>query len=404
MRKKFIFAMLILVYINSAVHAQVTIGSTVEPLAGSLLDMKENDNENDNTTKGIMLPRVHLSDLNNLYPMFGSPGSPDSRYAAQKSELDRKHVGLIVYNTNESASDNLKKGLYYWDGTKWIYSNPYTWKTLGNAQTDSTVNYVGTSDAQPLILKANNHEGLRIATNGNVIIRNTPVFPSTHSEILVKNQNGEIGVAGAVPTKLMLVQSAELQEYEKNSGDSADSQGKIFNNGGIDNARSVVWKSDDIGINNIMDEEIHAAGSSFEYFTIKEKGLYEVSGFVTYEPNCLYLTNLDKTLRDTIKTISTSVAGINIAIQKKTGTSAWNNIAATRAIWSGGAVTGTSSMAVISPITVSFAKEDKIRLVFYRPSNSIGLPHGKGGKWGITYVFGIDVKKGLRVVMIGDSD
>jgi hypothetical protein len=404
MRKKLTLAMLFFLCINTAIRAQVTIGSVVEPLPGSLLDVKENSNDSDNTTKGIMLPRVRLSDLNNLYPMFGSPGSPNSEYTSKKNELDRKHTGLIVYNTNESAANNLKKGLYYWDGTKWIYTTPDAWRTQGNAQTDSTVNYVGTSDARPLILKANNHEGLRIATNGNVIIRNTSTFPSNQSQVLVKNQNGEVGVAGAVPTKLMLVQSGALQEYERNAGDIADANGKIFNKGGLSNTRSVLWKSNEIGMNNIVDEETHAAGDSFEYFIIREKGLYEVSGFVTYEPNCLYLTNSDRTLKDTINSISTAIAGINVAIQKKTGTTDWVNIAATRAIWSGGAISGTSSMAAISPITVPFAKGDRIRLVFYRPSDSFGRLHGQAGKWGITYVFGIDIKKGLRVMMIGDDN
>jgi hypothetical protein len=255
-----------------------------------------------------------------------------------------------------------------------------------------------------LILKANNHEGLRIATNGNVVIKNTSTFPSNQSQVLVKNQQGEVGVAGAVPTKLMLVQSAALQDYASGDGDAADANGKIFNKGGLENARAVVWKSSDIGMNNIVDEQTHAPTDSFEYFIIREKGLYEVSGFVSYEPNCRYLTKSDKTLRDTINIISSAIAAVNIAIQKKTGTADWANIAATRAIWSGGAITGTSSMAAISPITVPFAKGDRIRLVFYRPSSSFGQLHGTAGKWGITYVFGIDVKKGLRVMMIGDDN
>jgi hypothetical protein len=404
MRKKLILAALFFISINTAIRAQVTIGSNVAPLPGSLLDVKETDANNENASKGIMLPRVHLSDLANLYPMFGSPGSPNSEYVANKSTLDAKYTGLIVYNVTESTPDNLKKGLYYWNGTKWIYSSD-AWETSGNTGIDSTLNFIGTSDKQPLILKANNNEGLRIDTNGDVFIKHTPTFLSTQSQVLVKNQDGKIGVAGAVPTKLMLVQSSESQEYERNTGDSADSQGIIFNNGGISNTRSVLWKSNEIGMNNIVTEETHAAGGSFEHFIIKEKGLYEVSGFITYEPNCLYLTKSDRTLRDTINTISTAITGINVAIQKQTGTSAWYNIATTRAIWSGGAVSGTASMAAISPTTVSFAKGDKIRLVFYRPSNSFGRPHGKGNdKWGITHVYGIDIKKGLRVMMIGDDN
>ena len=42
------------------------------------------------------------------------------------------------------------------------------WSHTGNAGTNSATNFVGTTDAQPLVLKSNNVEGLRIATNGNV--------------------------------------------------------------------------------------------------------------------------------------------------------------------------------------------------------------------------------------------
>ncbi|MDR1202308.1 MAG: hypothetical protein LBL58_11890 [Tannerellaceae bacterium] len=398
-RKQTIISVLVFLCINTLIHAQVTIGSDIEPSPGSLLDLKENSGDDDNTTKGIMLPRVRLSDLNNLYPMFAT----NTDYKNKKSELDHKHIGLIVYNVNESAP--FKKGLYYWDGDKWVHADPAVWKTMGNAGTDPNVNYLGTSDKQPLVLKANNKEGLRIDTNGEAILVNAPVISNSSSQVLVRNAiTGNIGVATAIPTKLMLVQSETEQSYAKDTGDSPDQQRKIFNNGGIDNARAILWKSEEVETNNIVEEEPHAAGTSFEYFVIKEKGSYEVSGFISYEPNCQYISYLDKTLKDTLNTINTALAAVNVAIQKQeTGTSVWKNIAATRVIWSGQAITGTSSTAAVPPITVHFEPEDKIRLIFYRPSNVFGRPHGKGGNWGITYVFGIDIKKGMRVMMVDDD-
>lgn len=53
--------------------AQVTIGSNKAPVPGALLDLKEHESSGtDQTTavKGLALPRVQLSDLRNLYPMF----------------------------------------------------------------------------------------------------------------------------------------------------------------------------------------------------------------------------------------------------------------------------------------------------------------------------------------------
>jgi hypothetical protein len=423
-RGKKIISVLIFLFISTSISSQVTIGSHLEPLPGSLLDLKETNASNENTTRGIMLPRVRLSDLNNLYPMFenhANPGFPDSNYddKTEKSDQDLKHIGLTVYNVNESARDNLKKGVYYWDGARWVYAkdDKGVWETLGNAGTDSTVNYLGTSDARPFILKSNNKEGLRIATdgkigiggekapqatlhvNGNVVITETPVYHSSQSQVLVVNNDGKVGVAGAVPAKLMHIQSLEEQEYKQNSGDSP-LQGITFNKGGVANALSVLWKSDEMGMNNIVDEQAHAGGASFEYFVFKDKGLYEVSGFILYEPSCQY-NYKSSTLDDVKNEINGALAGLNVAIQRQeAGKSGWDNIAATRALWSGRAIYGTSSTAYVPPTTVSFQKGDKIRMVFYRPSDTFGRPHGKGAIWGITNVIGIDVKKGLRIMMI----
>jgi hypothetical protein len=56
-----------------------------------------------------------------------------------------------------------------------VGSPPITnmWSQNGNIGTNATLNFVGTADFQPLVLKSNNVEGLRINTSGNVGI-NTP--------------------------------------------------------------------------------------------------------------------------------------------------------------------------------------------------------------------------------------
>lgn len=50
-----------------------------------------------------------------------------------------------------------------------VYS-AQTWNTTGNSGTNPTTNFIGTTDNQPLVLKANNKEGLRILSDGNVRI------------------------------------------------------------------------------------------------------------------------------------------------------------------------------------------------------------------------------------------
>ena len=108
--------------VASTTKAQVTIGSSDPPIQGTLLQLKENDNPEENTSKGLILPRVQLSDKNNLFPMFADAGNnniPNSDYAnpAYKNEQDKLHTGLIVFNTNRCAP--FGKGVFLWNGQKW---------------------------------------------------------------------------------------------------------------------------------------------------------------------------------------------------------------------------------------------------------------------------------------------
>lgn len=76
----------------------------------------------ENATAGLGLPRVELTDVNELYPMFLSdPGDPESganeEYLQNKTLIDSQHKGLIVYNTG--AGKALPEGIYYWNGAEW---------------------------------------------------------------------------------------------------------------------------------------------------------------------------------------------------------------------------------------------------------------------------------------------
>ncbi len=78
-------------------------------------------------------------------------------------------TGLLVYNTN-TATD-VTPGFYYWDGSRWVRllnAQSEDWKLVGNAGTNPAVNFLGTTDAQPLVFRTNNTEKMRISTDGNV--------------------------------------------------------------------------------------------------------------------------------------------------------------------------------------------------------------------------------------------
>ncbi|MEC4004121.1 tail fiber domain-containing protein [Flavobacterium sp. SUN052] len=54
------------------------------------------------------------------------------------------------------------------------------WAQNGNAGTIAGTNFVGTADFQPLVLKSNNIEGLRVATNGNIGIKTVTPLDELH--------------------------------------------------------------------------------------------------------------------------------------------------------------------------------------------------------------------------------
>ncbi|MCL1934277.1 MAG: hypothetical protein FWF53_10770 [Candidatus Azobacteroides sp.] len=111
--------LLLCAFFTAPLQSQVTIGALSEPQKGALLDLKESDvsNGGSNTTKGLMYPRVSLSDLNKLRPMLSESDANDPA-------LQSSHTGLTVYNVNEATP--FEKGLYTWDGAKWIRTGTIT--------------------------------------------------------------------------------------------------------------------------------------------------------------------------------------------------------------------------------------------------------------------------------------
>lgn len=93
-------------------EAQVTIGSEYQPVRGSLLDLKEENTLNENSKKGLLLPRVALEDIVKMDPCISSDEIT--------AELKNSHIGLTVYNITDSLIVGLCPGTYVWERTKWV--------------------------------------------------------------------------------------------------------------------------------------------------------------------------------------------------------------------------------------------------------------------------------------------
>jgi hypothetical protein len=108
--------------------------------------------------KGLLINRVTLSATNIASPV-SSPAT-----------------GLLVYNLTPggSGSTAVSAGFYYWNGSQWVAldgTNGRDWSKSGNAGINTANDFVGTTDSNELILKANNIEGARIETDGHVTVQ-----------------------------------------------------------------------------------------------------------------------------------------------------------------------------------------------------------------------------------------
>ena len=134
---------------SSRLFAQVKVGQNPTSLnPNAILEIESNN-------KGLLLPRLALVAVTNPTPLTAFV------------------KGMLVFNTATAGS--LLPGLYYCDGTKWVFINPIApaggptvndyWGTTGNSGS-TTANYLGTKDYAPLVFKTNDTERMRITADG----------------------------------------------------------------------------------------------------------------------------------------------------------------------------------------------------------------------------------------------
>lgn len=119
------------VQVGFAQKENVGIGTT-KPDQSAILDLSS-------TNKGLLMPRVSLQ---------------------QRSSIQNPANGLIVYQTD------MISGFYYFDGKDWksvggetaqnSVADAFNWGLTGNSGTNSSTNFIGTTDNAPLTFKVNN--------------------------------------------------------------------------------------------------------------------------------------------------------------------------------------------------------------------------------------------------------
>ena len=137
MNLKNIIFVFFLFFLTNYIFCQVGIG-TSNPNQSSILDLYSDN-------KGLLITRIPLQSITDNTTIAG--GNVES---------------LLVYNT--TTNSELKKGFYYWSGTKWEYILNETvgdWNLQGNSGTNPNTNFIGTTDNQPVWVRTNNVNRVR---------------------------------------------------------------------------------------------------------------------------------------------------------------------------------------------------------------------------------------------------
>jgi len=179
-KNTYTIGVLFTLFFSFSITAQVGIG-TISPNSDALLDVDASS-----TNGGILLPRIALT----------STSSP--------SPLSADVAGMIVYNT--ATAGDVTPGFYYNDGSDWMrLANNDDWKLTGNTGTNSGTNFIGTTDAQDVVIKANSIERVRVGTTETVVNEDGNSYnfrvetDNDTNTIFVDGANDNVGIGTNAP-------------------------------------------------------------------------------------------------------------------------------------------------------------------------------------------------------------
>lgn len=141
MKKYYLFAGLILLAASPA-FAQVKIGAPGAPDGSAMLEVTSGPAGN----KGMLLPRMTT---------------------VQRNAITSPATGLMIYNTtaNEVQVNTGTPALPTWVTAT---ATATGWNLSGNTGTAPATNFIGTTDNQPLAIRTNNTEQMRVTATGSV--------------------------------------------------------------------------------------------------------------------------------------------------------------------------------------------------------------------------------------------
>jgi Chaperone of endosialidase len=165
------YCLLLIIFLGSIATFAQSVGINTDgstPHSSAMLDIKS-------TTKGLLIPRMTQ---------------------AQRNAIAGPANGLFIYQTDGTP------GFYYYNGSAWTAisagASGNFWNTTGNAGTDSTNNFIGTTDQEPLIGKVNGQQVFKFSTNvkSTIVGLNAGKVNAADSNTFIGNEAGYSNTTG----------------------------------------------------------------------------------------------------------------------------------------------------------------------------------------------------------------
>jgi hypothetical protein len=153
MKKYYLFAGLVLLAASPS-FAQTKIGAPGAPDGSAMLEVTSGAANN----KGLLLPRMTT---------------------VQRNAISAPATGLMIYNT---TANQVQVNTGTPAAPVWVIATAANsgWDLVGNNGTNPATNFIGTTDNQPLTIRTNNTEKVRVTATGNVGIGTTIPAASLH--------------------------------------------------------------------------------------------------------------------------------------------------------------------------------------------------------------------------------
>ncbi|MBO9565708.1 MAG: hypothetical protein J7621_23230 [Niastella sp.] len=244
-------ALFLLVIIGSGItaNAQLKIGDNPTSIQkSSILELES-------SRQGLLLPRLaDTAAINALTP-------PD---------------GMIIYLNSDKSLRLRSNGA--WKKIADLSEASSNWSLTGNTGTNPSVNFIGTLDGQPLVVRTNNAERLRVDAAGNVGIGTNNPTAKLNVDGSVKLQN----LATGTTETDVLVLAADGSVYKKTISSAAFQNAIRAINGIQRQALSVTAQASDTS-NNVLVQNRDADSTIALYLPVQNgSSASKPYGFLTY--------------------------------------------------------------------------------------------------------------------------